>query len=91
VPIVTYRQFVHDGPRASHHAARRQADFDRLIQKHGEVFRAHPRMFAEFLLVHAHALRDLGERRRAYTTAARAVTIHPLHAIRQLAASLVRR
>jgi glycosyltransferase involved in cell wall biosynthesis len=90
-PIVTYRQFIHEGPRVSHHASRRQSDFNRLMRKHGSLFNAHPRMFAEFVLIHAYALHDLGQRRKAFFSLFRALQLHPSHSIARIASSLWRR
>jgi glycosyltransferase involved in cell wall biosynthesis len=77
LPVVTYRQFVHEGARLSCDSSRRRLNFNRLISKHESIFKSHPGMFAEFMLIHAYALNDLGQRRNAFFSLCRAMQIHP--------------
>ena len=90
LPVVTYRQLIHDGSRLSRDPSRRQLDFDRLMSKHESFFNAHPKMFAAFVLRQAHALCNFGEFRGAFVSACKALQLDPFHTLTRIA-SLVRR
>ncbi|GAB5536310.1 MAG: hypothetical protein Rubg2KO_25590 [Rubricoccaceae bacterium] len=90
VPVVGYRHLVHDGPRLSNGAQRRQICFDELVDKHEQTLRDHPRGFATLLFQHAITMWRLGERRLAVLSAARAATFAPLHTCAFLGSTLLR-
>jgi len=77
VPVVTYRQFIHQGPRLSSDPSRRQSDFGRLISRHKALFDARPRVFADFALRHAHSLYNLGQYRAAVASVCSTARSHP--------------
>lgn len=77
VPTVTYRQFIHHGPRLSSDPSRRQVDFHRLIDKHEPLFTTRPRLFAHFTLRHAHSLYNLGQYPAAIASVCTILRSHP--------------
>jgi glycosyltransferase involved in cell wall biosynthesis len=91
LPVVTYRQFLHKGPRISHDMSRRQFNLNRLISKHEPLFKAHPRMFAAFVCQRAFILYNLGRRREAFFSLCRAMQLHSFHTITLTAPFLWRR
>lgn len=91
LPIVTYRLFVHAGPRVSKDPARRQLSFDRLVQKHGPLLRAHPRPFARLLYDHALQSYQLGQRRSALTKLGWALQLAPCETLARLMSQLRQR
>lgn len=91
VPVVTYRQFIHQGPRLSSDPSRRQGDFDRLISKHESLFDARPKMFANFALRHAHSLSNLGQYRAAFVSVCRAMQSHPSYTLAGIVSVLWRK
>lgn len=77
LPIVTYRQFLHEGQRISHDTSRREFELNRLINKHESVFKAHSRMFSNFKRRHVVMLYDLGRRREAFFALWKAMRLDP--------------
>lgn len=53
LPTVTYQLTAHEGERISRNPALRQVNFERLLNKHKSLFKAHPKTFARFLCDHA--------------------------------------
>ena len=89
VPIVTYRLVCHDGPRISRNPTLRQVSFDSLVDKHRQVFEAHPKMFAEFVYNHALMSNKLGQKKAALTSLLWAFKLHPLHISRMALKSVL--
>ncbi|HEY9849832.1 MAG TPA: hypothetical protein V6D28_10260 [Leptolyngbyaceae cyanobacterium] len=88
LPIITYRQHRHEGPRLSRDRDLRQVDFYRLIRKHRSIFQAHPKQFADF--VHEHALTSyrLGQKGASLSNLLWAIQIHPRHVLGKILWSL---
>ncbi len=61
LPVVTYRQYRHEGTRLSLTSSLRQVDFYRLIHKHKALFQEHPKGFAKFVYEHAIRSYELGQ------------------------------
>lgn len=85
LPTVTYRMFVHSGPRISRDPSLRQVSFNQLISKHGDIFRAHPKMFADFVYRHALISSELNQGRAALLNLLWALYIHPPYVLGQVA------
>ncbi|MGJ3250979.1 MAG: glycosyltransferase family 2 protein [Elainellaceae cyanobacterium] len=79
LPTVTYQLITHEGPRISRNPSLRQISFQRLVKKHKPIFKAHPRMFADFVYKHAQMSYRLGQKRAAFFSLLWAVQIHPRH------------
>ncbi|GAA3972908.1 glycosyltransferase family 2 protein [Allohahella marinimesophila] len=88
IPRLTYQLISHDGDRISGNRALRQESFERLIQKHGKLFRSSPRMYADFVYRHAVKSRQLGQHQHALKYFLKAFQIHPEQAWRQSSRSL---
>ena len=61
LPTVTYRLTAHQEARVSRNPALRQVNFERLVNKHKPLFKAHPKTFANFLCNHAERSFELGQ------------------------------
>ncbi|MGF1495581.1 MAG: glycosyltransferase family 2 protein [Elainellaceae cyanobacterium] len=79
LPIVTYHLLSHTGDRVSGNPKLRQESFSRLIQKHRDVFSAHPRMFADFVYKHASTSYQMGQKRAALIHFLWSLKLHPIH------------
>lgn len=88
LPIVTYRLVSHDGPRISRNPALRQVSFKSLVDKHRQVFEAHPKMFAEFVYKHAQMSHILGQKKAALISYLWAFKLHPRHIARMALSSV---
>lgn len=84
IPEVTYRLYEHDRFRVSTDPTRRQINFDRLVEKHREIFQAHPKMFADSLFNQAMMSYRLGQIQAAAKNLAWAMKVHPIHAVARL-------
>jgi hypothetical protein len=91
VPVLTYRVFLHEGPRLSRDPSRRRANFDRLVRKHASFLSAHPSMFATLVLRNAYAMYHLGHRREAFVGLCQGIRLHPRHSAFKIAAFVWRR
>lgn len=95
LPVVTYQLVSHAGSRVSGNPVLRQESFNRLIQKHRAAFRAHPKMFAEFVYKHALTSLEMGQTGAAIAHYLWAFSLHPIHiaaiAIKALLAKLTQR
>jgi glycosyltransferase involved in cell wall biosynthesis len=60
LPVITYRQLRHDGPRLTSDPLLRDQGFERLIRTHRAVFEAHPEGYAHQLRRHAYHMRVAG-------------------------------
>ncbi|MBD2256135.1 glycosyltransferase [Pseudanabaena sp. FACHB-2040] len=79
LPTVTYQLIAHEGPRISYNPALRQVSFRHLISKHQAIFRAHPKMFSDFVYQHARTSYQLGQKRAAFASLLWALKLHPVH------------
>ncbi|MBW4557397.1 MAG: glycosyltransferase [Trichormus sp. ATA11-4-KO1] len=84
LPTVTYRLYVHDGPRISRDPSLRQVNFDRLIQKHKSLLLQHPQAFAKFLYEHAVRSSELGQKNAALSTLLWAMQLAPKETLRRV-------
>lgn len=78
LPLVTYQLYAHEGVRVSRNPALRQESFNRLVRKHESLFKAHPKMFANFVYEHAQMSYKLGQKRAALSSLWWAVQLDPL-------------
>ncbi len=83
VPVLTYQLFQHSGSRISRNPSLRQVSFNRLVQKHKSVFKAHPKMFAKFLYEHSRRSYDLGQKYAAVSNLFWAMRVEPLSTLRR--------
>lgn len=81
LPIVTYQLCAHEGDRVSRNPILRQQSFQRLIRKHELLFKAHPKMFADFVYEHARKSYAVGQKRAAFSSVFWAMQIEPLHTL----------
>lgn len=75
---ITYQLYAHEGERLSRNSNLRQESFNRLIDKHRELFEAHPKMFANFLYNHARQSHELGHQQAALQCLYRALQLAPV-------------
>ena len=66
LPIVTYQLNAHEGTRISRNLTLRQESFHYLIKKYESLFKARPKMFANFVYNHAKKSWQLGQKRAAF-------------------------
>lgn len=90
LPIVTYRQFQHNGPRSANPTLC-QMNFQRLVCKHESLFKAQPKMFTHFVYEHARRLAQCGQRVAAFSTLCWAIRLDAPHTSYRVALSLLRR
>ncbi|TVP59428.1 MAG: glycosyltransferase family 2 protein [Nodularia sp. (in: Bacteria)] len=74
---VSYRLYIHDGPRISRDPLLRQVNFERLVYKHKSLLLQHPQAFAQFLYEHAVRSFELGQKRAALATLLWALQLAP--------------
>jgi len=84
---ITYQLYAHEGERVSRNSDLRQESFNRLIDKHKELFEAHPKMFADFLYNHAQQSYQLGQQQIARQCLYRAMTLAPIYTVKRLVLS----
>jgi glycosyltransferase involved in cell wall biosynthesis len=84
IPNITYRLFIHDGPRVSKTPQLRQESFTRLQTKHTAIFDAHPAGFARFCVDHAATSARAGQHLPALAALGRAVGASPRAALSHL-------
>ena len=84
LPVVTYQLNAHEGKRISRNLTLRQESFHRLIQKHGSVFRAHPKMFAYFVYDHAIKSKELGQKRAYFFNFCWAIRLDPIKILKRV-------
>jgi len=90
IPEVGYRLRSHRGDRVSGNPALRQESFHRLLEKHGDSFRAHPQRYADFVYDHARTSWRQRKHGAALQAVAHSVAIAPRQAAQRLSQSLVR-
>ena len=81
LPIVTYQLCAHEGDRVSRNPTLRQESFQRLVRKHELLFKARPKMFADFVYEHARKSYAVGQKRAAFSSVFWAMQIDPLHTL----------
>jgi Glycosyl transferase family 2 len=84
LPVVTYQLYEHPGARVSRNSSLRQESFQRLINKHEAIFRAHPQTFANFVYDHARMLYRMGDKSQALSSLFWAMQIDPLPTLKKL-------
>lgn len=84
VPTVTYQLLVHEGPRISRDSSLRQVSFNQLVRKHESIFKAHPKMFAEFVYKHALMSYELSQKGAAFLSLLWALRIHPRYTLSRI-------
>ncbi len=84
LPIITYQLYVHEGERVSRDPKLRQESFQRLVQKHEAIFKAHPKMFADFVYQNAYRCNKLGLKRAAFSNLCWALHIHPVYIFKRI-------
>lgn len=89
LPIVTYQLYEHPGARVSRNQKLRQESFQRLIDKHQAIFRAHPQMFANFVYDHALMSYRMGQKSHALSSVIWAIQIDPLRTMKKTIKKLV--
>ena len=86
LPIVTYQLCAHEGDRVSRNPTLRQESFQRLVRNHELLFKAHPKMFADFVYEHARKSYAVGQKRAVFSSVFWAMQIDPLHTLALVAA-----
>jgi hypothetical protein len=86
--MVTYQLYSHGNKRVSRHPILRQESFKRLLDKHEEIFRAHPKMFAHFVCEHALMSYRLGQKREAFLNLCWAMQLAPIRTFLTLSSPL---
>jgi hypothetical protein len=84
IPEVTYRLYEHNQFRVSNDPKRRQLSFDRLVEKHRDLFQSHPRMFADSIFNQAMMFYQLGQPQAVTKNLAWAIKIDPVHTLARL-------
>ena len=84
LPVTTYQLTAHEGARVSESLTLRQESFRRLIDKHESLFRAHPKVFANFVYNHALKSKQLGQMRAAFFSLCWAMRIDPIQTLKRL-------
>ncbi len=84
LPIVTYQLCAHEGERVSRDKKLRQESFQRLIQKHEPIFKAHPKMFADFVCQQAYMCNKLGQKHTAFSYYLWALKLDPVRTFNKI-------
>lgn len=84
LPMVTYRLYTHEGVRVSSNSSLRQESFERLVDKHRGLFKAHPKMFANFVYEHACTSYRFGQKGAAFSSLCWALQLDPRHTLSRL-------
>lgn len=72
-----YRLYKHDGFQISSDPSRRQAGFDRIVEKHHKIFQAHPKMYANFIYEQVIKSYQMGQSKAGFKNLLRAMEISP--------------
>lgn len=81
LPVVTYQLYAHEEMRVSRDPMLRQESFQRLVRKHESLFKAHPKMFANFVYEHARNSYKLGQKGAAFVNLCWAMQLDPLYTL----------
>ncbi len=76
---VGYRLYKHDGFQISSDPTRRQAGFDRIVEKHQKIFQAHPKMYANFIYEQVIKSYEMGQSKAGLKNLIRALKVSPQH------------
>ena len=76
---VGYRLYKHNGFQISSDPTRRQAGFDRIVEKHQKIFQAHPKMYANFIYEQVVTSCKLGQSKAGLKNLIRAMEVSPQH------------
>lgn len=74
---VGYRLYKHEGFQISSDPTRRQAGFDRVIEKHQKIFQAHPQMYANFIYEQVIKSYQMGQFKAGAKNLIRAIEVSP--------------
>jgi glycosyltransferase involved in cell wall biosynthesis len=85
---VTYQLYSHGNERVSRNPILRQESFKHLLDKHEEIFRAHPKMFAHFICEHALMSYRLGQKKEAFLNLCWAMQLAPIRTFFTIASPL---
>ncbi|MCU0537327.1 MAG: glycosyltransferase [Hydrococcus sp. Prado102] len=78
IETITYQLYAHENTRVSRNRALRQESFNCLVDKHKDLFEAHPKMFAHFLYQHAQISFEIGQKQAALSCLYRAMKLAPV-------------
>lgn len=84
LPVVTYQLTAHEGARVSRNIQLRQESFQRLINKHRTLFKAHPKMFAHFVYEQALMSQQLNQHGATISNLFLAMQIDPVYTLKRL-------
>lgn len=90
LPTITYQLYRDGSDRVSQNPTLRQQSFEQLINKHRELFEAHPKMFARFVYEHSLMSYELGQKGAAFSSLCWAIQLDPLRTLVQVPSSLWR-
>lgn len=79
LPVVTYQLLRAQQDRVSRDPKLRQESFHRLIEKHQDIFKAHPKMFSDLVYQHASTSYQIGQNKAALAHFLWALKLHPTH------------
>jgi glycosyltransferase involved in cell wall biosynthesis len=85
---ITYQLYSHGNERVSRNPILRQESFKRLLDKHEEIFRSHPKMFAHFVCEHALKSYQSGQKQDAFFNLCWAIQLAPIKTFFTLASPL---
>ena len=74
---VGYRLYKHDSYQISSDPTRRQAGFDRVVEKHQKIFQAHPKMYANFVYEQVITSYSLGQSKAGFKNLITAFKVSP--------------
>ena len=74
-----YRLYKHDGFQISSDPTRRQAGFDRIVEKHQKIFQAHKKMYANFIYEQVIKSYQMGQSKAGLKNLIRAIKVSPQH------------
>lgn len=76
---IGYRLYKHDGFQISSDPTRRQAGFDRIVEKHYKIFQAHPKMYANFIYEQVITSYKMGQSKAGLKNLSKAIEVSPQH------------
>lgn len=78
IETITYQLYAHENARVSRDRLLRQESFNCLVNKHENIFEAHPKMFARFLYEHARISFEIGQKQAGLFCLYRAIKLAPV-------------
>jgi glycosyltransferase involved in cell wall biosynthesis len=88
IETITYQLQAHENTRVSRNRVLRQESFNCLVNKHKDLFEAHPKMFAHFLYEHARISFEIGQKQAALSCLYRAMKLAPVDTLSRTLAIL---